>query len=107
MSLFSGPDEHAANPPESWQVVKAGDRSWHVRTADGATLDRATTRRAADELTRSGHVFTLWHDERRWYAGESVRGWKPWAVCRAEQERTAAAQAARAARQFVGATVEG
>lgn len=76
--LFS-PDEHAANGPETWQVVKAGERVWHLRTRDGATLEyNIPTKREAEALKTDGHLVRLYEQERRWYAGEHVAGWRPY-----------------------------
>lgn len=88
MSLFSGPEEHDANPPESWEVVKVMDRLWHLRPA-GADycLDSFTTRKAAEARRTAGFEFELWHKEARWYAGETVPGWRPYCEVRAERER--------------------
>ncbi len=77
MSLFAGPAEHAGNPPESWTVTKAG-RVWHLCTAGGGVLGSYPTRRAAEQDRASGPYVELYADEARWYAGESVRGWKPY-----------------------------
>jgi hypothetical protein len=77
MSLFNNPAEHAANPPESWAVVSVG-RRYELRTADGITLDSYQRRRDAEAGRTSGPVASLYADEKRWYAGESVRGWRPY-----------------------------
>lgn len=82
MSLFADPLTHEANPPATWQVVKLAERLWVLTTAGGiGTLDLFTTKRAAIEAKRSGHLVNLYNDEARWYVGESVRGWKPYAQC--------------------------
>jgi hypothetical protein len=78
MSLYADPQEHAANPPESWEVRKAGPRWWQLVDQSGNVLGRAETKRAAEELKVSGFYFKLWHQEARWYAGETVYGWKPY-----------------------------
>jgi hypothetical protein len=78
MSLFSGPEEHAANPPSSWQVVKAGPRLWHLTTRDGGVLKSEQTKTAAEAERESGFYVNLYEKERRWYAGEPVPGWKPY-----------------------------
>lgn len=79
MSVFSGPNEHAANPPETWRVIKVGERAWRVVTTGGTVLEYATTRKRAHELIESGHMRRLYDRETRWYAGESIPGWKPYA----------------------------
>lgn len=83
--LFSGPEAHAANPPDSWVVVKVVDRCWHLRTKDGGVLETRTTRRAAEECRTSGFVAELYEKERRWFAGENVHPWRPWAEIEAER----------------------
>lgn len=108
MSLFSGPQEHAANPPLSWQVVKAGTRVWDLRTTAGVVLQTFTTRRDAEGARLQGWLVDLYEKERRWYGGEPVANWRPWADVRAEHERTAAKRARRVAMyaaKFVAETV--
>ena len=88
MSLFSGPEEHAANPPASWTVAKAGRECWQLRTAAGVHLGgRYTTRRAAEADKVSGFYVRLYEQERRWYAGEPVAGWRPYSDIQAERVR--------------------
>lgn len=77
MSLFSGPAEHAANPPESWQVARLG-RVWQLRTAGGGVLDSYPTKRAAEAARADSNIARLYAKETRWYAGEPVDGWKPY-----------------------------
>jgi hypothetical protein len=98
MSLFSGPDEHAANPPETWRAVKVAGRCWHLDTAGGVTLGgRYETRRAAEADKVSGFYVRLYEEERRWYAGEPVTGWRPYADIVAERERRRQRQLQRSA----------
>lgn len=89
MSTFTGPAEHAANPPETWRPVKVAERCWHLLTANGDCLDTFTTCRAATEAIKHGVARRLYDDEARWYAGEQVAGWRPWAEVLAERERRA------------------
>ena len=79
MSLFSGPEEHAANPPETWEVVKVAEGRWTLRPA-GADyyFETYPTRRAAVEDTQSGPYVRLYRQEADWYAGKPVAGWKPY-----------------------------
>lgn len=77
MSLFNGPEEHAANPPETWRVERSG-RRWNLCTAGGAVLSGHDTKRAAEQARFTGFLATLYADEARWYACESVRGWIPY-----------------------------
>ena len=78
MSMFANPEEHAANPPQSWQVAKAADRCWQLTTKDGAVLHSYTTRHAAEAARVSGPYVTFYDRETRWYAGHPVPGWKPY-----------------------------
>jgi hypothetical protein len=78
MALYATPDQHAGNPPSTWRVRKVKKGLWHVVDAADTTLERATTRREAERLRLTGHAARLWEDERRWYAGEPVAGWRPY-----------------------------
>lgn len=71
-------EAHADNPPESWQVVKAADRIWHLTTKDGGVLDSVKTKREAEALKVSGPYVSLYEKEGKWFAGEPVPGWKPY-----------------------------
>ena len=98
MSLFSGPEEHAANPPESWQAVKVAAGCWHLTTAAGVALGGSyKTRKAVEADKTSGFFVNLYRQEARWYAGEAVTGWKPYADVVAARERNAAHWAGRPA----------
>ena len=85
--MYLPPEEHAANPPETWRVVKAVERCWHVTDRRGVTLSTHTTRR--DALAEIEHGFSrrLYDDEGRWMAGEPVRNWRSFAEIVAERER--------------------
>jgi hypothetical protein len=87
VSLFAGPAEHTANPPESWTIVKRGERSWALVLTNGDTLDTFPSKRAAVEATETGRYVELYRKESRWYAGESIPGWKPYAVLAGELAR--------------------
>jgi hypothetical protein len=76
--LFATPEEHAANPPESWAVVKVTDRCWHLTTRDGDTLASLPTRRAGEARRVDGFEVNLYVKEGRWFAGERVDNWKPY-----------------------------
>lgn len=78
MALHTTPEAHAANPPESWRVVKVAPRRWDLQAADGDVIDSFTTKRDAEEHKTGGRWAQLYADEGRWFAGESVRGWKPY-----------------------------
>ena len=93
MAMFATAEEHAANPPGTWQAVKAAERIWHLRTASGTTLDTFRTRRDAEQARTSGHSFDLWHKLTRWHQGHTPAGWKTYAEVCAERERNEAAQA--------------
>lgn len=85
MSLYATPEEHAANPPETWSVEKrphGGDvlGRWKIVDANGTTLDFVRTKAEGIAQIESRSCFSarLWEQERRWYAGEKVEGWKPY-----------------------------
>lgn len=87
MSLFAGPEQHAANPPATWQAVKSG-RAWAVATADGKILEHShRTKRDALEAVSSGWAARQWDKEARWYAGETPAGQRSYAECQADDRR--------------------
>jgi len=89
MGMFSGPTEHAENPPETWLVRKAGDRLWELTTKSGTVINTYGTQTHAREERTPGHFFAdLYAKETRWYAGEQIEQWKPWATVKAEREAT-------------------
>ncbi len=90
MTLFASPEEHAANPPATWEAHKAISRLWHLRTKDGTVLDSFGTKRAAEAAKESGWLVVAYVREGRWYAGDTPPGMRSWAACKAEQERLAA-----------------
>lgn len=86
MALFGTPEQHAANPPESWRVEKAG-RVWIVLDAEDTVLCACPTRHEAEDAKVTGFWADLYEKERRWFAGEMVAGWKPY-VTTTMKERT-------------------
>ena len=80
MSLYANPGQHAANPPETWQVTKYGPRSWRVVDQAGTTLEYFPTRRDALAAISDPRwwVNRLYEQERRWYAGETIPRWRPY-----------------------------
>lgn len=86
MCIFDNPEQHAANPPETWKVVKVADRWWDLMAGD-ASLDSFTTRKAALLARTEGQYFNLYQKEGRWYAGEDIPNWKPWTEVLAERNR--------------------
>jgi len=76
--MFGSPEEHAANPPSSWKVVKAGPRLWHLTTKAGSVLTSMGTQRAAESGREEGFFANLYEKEGRWFRGEPVSGWKPY-----------------------------
>jgi hypothetical protein len=70
--------DHAANPPSTWLVVKAAPRLWNLTTKDGGVIESRTTKKDAESLTQSGWLVSLYEKEGRWFAGESIPGWKPY-----------------------------
>lgn len=78
MSLFSGPEDHAANPPQSWQVIPYGGRRWALLAA-GAVLGTFERKSEAERHRLEGFYVNLYEQEARWYGGEPVPGWHPYA----------------------------
>jgi hypothetical protein len=78
MSLFRSPEDHAANPPETWKVVKVTKRLWRLTTKDGIGIASYPRQSDAESATTSGFYVDLYAKETRWYAGEQVDGWKPY-----------------------------
>lgn len=111
MSLFTTPEQHAANGPDTWRIVKYG-RGFAIVTKD-----------VTDEMVQRGGIPILTHCERkrdavailephvnswlvqayekegRWYAGETPPGQRSWAECKAEKEKRDAAAAKRRAQE--------
>lgn len=101
MSYYPDPETLAANPPESWRVVKRGERMWDLRIESGHEWPAETfeTRRAAtaernDPASRTRRAV---EQERRWMAGETPYGWKSYAECLEDRKRNEAYQAKRRA----------
>lgn len=98
MSMFKSPEDHAANPPSTWVVVKTAPRLWALQSAGGVTLQSYPTKRQAAAAAVASYHVNLWHKHTRWYAGEAVAGWRPYAVVAEEQRRWAERHAALPAR---------
>jgi len=67
-------EDHPNHPPETWTVAKHG-RKWCLFIA-GHCADTFATKHEAERAKTRGFLFDLYHKERRWYAGESIPGWK-------------------------------
>lgn len=78
MSLFNSPEEHAANPPDTWVVAKHGT-SWHLSMKDGGVLDTYARKTDAEQARHTGFLVTLYETETRWYRGETIPGWRSYA----------------------------
>jgi hypothetical protein len=61
---------HEENAPETWQVVKTGDRHWWIMTTEGHQVGRFATKRAALLAADIGWAAQQWHERERWYRGE-------------------------------------
>ena len=98
MGLHHTPEDHDADPPARWQVVKVADRCWHLVSSlnSDAVFEYCTTRKAAEAARSDSSSALLYEKESRWFRGEPVANWKPYAVIVAERERRAAWLAARA-----------
>ena len=91
MSLHSTPEDHDADPPSGWRVVKVAGPAWHLVSSlsdDYVFASYLRKRDAEAARTDSPHV-RLYEREGRWFAGEPVSGWKPYAAIEAERERRA------------------
>jgi hypothetical protein len=100
VSYYSSPEALAANPPESWEVRKRGERSWglHIDGSDFPAEVFATRREAlAVRDTPTSWLRRAVDQERRWYAGEAVSCWKPYTEVLADRARNEAYQAKRQA----------
>ena len=80
MALHQTLEEHDADPPSGWTVRKASDRRWQLVSRNGGTIDTFPTKRAAEHAKTSGFAFTLYQKEGRWFRGESIPGWRPYAA---------------------------
>lgn len=92
MSLFATPEEHAANPPETWEIRKLYERRWVLivnKAHPVETQDMFPTKKDAEDARDNPDSWLrrLYDDETRWYKGEPVRGWRPYAEIKAAQER--------------------
>lgn len=76
--MYLTPEDHAANPPSSWQVTKAGPRLWRVVDNNGDVITTCPTRREAEEEKTSGSYVKLYEKQGRWFRGEHVPGWRPY-----------------------------
>ncbi len=64
------PEEHASNPPETWDAVKVG-RTWQLVTKDGTILQYAIrTKRDALAYRESGFYVKLYAEEGCYYASK-------------------------------------
>lgn len=94
MALHLTPEEHDADPPESWTVHKSG-RRWQLRSSSGAVLETFDTKTKAEAAKTSGFHASLYEKEGRWFKGEPVQGWKTYAQCLAERKANEARQIER------------
>jgi len=80
MPLFGSAEEHAANPPESWEVAKVHDAPpiWHLRPKGAEyPLESYSTKKAAEADRVEGHWVREYHRDSDWYAGKPQPGIKP------------------------------
>lgn len=101
MSYYPDPEALAANPPESWRVVKRGERLWglFIDSSNEHPAETFSTKRKAlaERDFASSRLRRAVEQERLWYAGVTPAGWKSWEECKAEQERASARFRARLA----------
>ncbi len=101
MSHYSSPEELAANPPESWRVIKRGERSWglHIDPSYEHPVETFTTKREALEArdNPTSYIRRAVESERLWYEGVTPAGHNSYAECLAKRAKNDAWQAARRA----------
>jgi hypothetical protein len=92
-------EDHDADPPSAWRVVRIGPRCWHLDTSlpRGGTIGYYGTRRDAERGKVDGPYVTLYEREGRWMRGQTPAGWRPYAEVAAERAAREAKQAARVA----------
>lgn len=76
--MFTTPEQHAANPPETWQVIRRSKRSWATVTQNGDVIEYHERKKDAEESLTSGPMHRLYQQEKRWYAGDTPTGWVPY-----------------------------
>jgi hypothetical protein len=79
MALHLTIEEHDADPPSRWTVQKSG-RRWQLLSRNGGVVDTFNTKRDAENAKTSGQIFNLYQKEGRWFRGEAVPGWRPYAA---------------------------
>jgi hypothetical protein len=85
MALHTTPEDHRADPPSAWTVVKAGERNWHLDSSLGGTIGYFGTQREALSGKESGFYVDLYEREGRWFAGDGPQGWRPYAATTAAE----------------------
>lgn len=100
MSMHSTPEDHAADPPGKWQVVKVAERCWHLDSSLGGTIGYYATRKAAEADRVSGPYVSMYERDGRWFAGQTPAGWKSYAQCVEERRRNEEWQARKAAERL-------
>lgn len=101
MSYYESPEHLAANPPETWRVVKRAERLWglYMDASHEHPAETFTTKREAlaerDDAT--SHTRRMVEQERQWFAGITPSGWKTYQQCLADRQRNEAYQAKRLA----------
>lgn len=89
MALHLTPEEHDANPPHTWEVIKhPGGRRWKLQQK-GAEYPIATfnSKREAVKAKSSGQYVELYEKEGRWFSGKPVPGWKSYERAVAERSK--------------------
>jgi len=84
MALHMNLEEHNNNAPRTWLVRKHG-RKWALTDKADNVMDTFETKTKAEEAKSSGFIFDLYLKEGQWFNGITPSGWKPYAVCKAEQ----------------------
>jgi len=92
MALHLTPEEHDADPPAGWTVRK-GDkhgRRWQLCNRDGYVVDTFSTKKEAEAAKTKGRIFDIYQKEGRWFKGEQIPMWRPYAACKPEMDEAAA-----------------
>lgn len=90
MVMHHTPEEHEADPPDAWRIVKVAERCWHLDSSlpRGGTLEYSKTRREAEAARAPGSwLVKLYEQEGRWMAGETPPGHRPYTEVVAERRR--------------------
>lgn len=69
--LHNTREEHEANPPSSWTVVKVADRCWRLQDARGVVLATEKSRMLAEEARTTGYFARMYEREGEEFAAQA------------------------------------